>query len=375
MILIRFFHIDGGRIGHFAGNPEVYLCEIDEGINRPAQWYVDLFYLIDKKNSNKQLLKMWQRVLHIWPKWILFPIQIINSKIPGGKLHVIGYNSNHDRDIQNLFDKHPKHIFFNETEKKRGMTYLKKMGLKKSDKIVCLQVRDSAFLSSKYPEKDWKYHNFRDSNIDDYILAAEELVKKGYIVIRMGAKVNKSISTNNPKIIDYATNGMRSDFMDVYLAWACEFILTTGSGWDSISMNNFRKPIVMTNFAPLGVLGTYHNNMICVLKKYYSLLEKRILNHSEIYENDIFFSLRQRNFDDKNISVINNTSKEIKDACNEMVERLNNSWSFLEDDEKLQNQFWYLYQSKKKLNGWTFHGKIKARIGTLFLRDNPEFLN
>ena len=76
----------------------------------------------------------------------------------------------------------------------------------------------------------------------------------------------------------------------------------------------------------------------------------------------------------KNITLIDNTPEEIKEACIEMVERLNGNWISNDDEENLQKKFWSIYQSEKKYNGWVYHGKIKARIGTSFIRTNLNLL-
>ena len=45
--LIRFQPLMSTRIGHFAGNTELYLCEKEMKINTPKQKYLDLFYCSD----------------------------------------------------------------------------------------------------------------------------------------------------------------------------------------------------------------------------------------------------------------------------------------------------------------------------------------
>ena len=65
----------------------------------------------------------------------------------------------------------------------------------------------------------------------------------------MGAKVNKKISFANSKIIDYATNNMRTDFLDIFLGSECLFWISTGSGIDNLS-KTFRKPILYVNQVP-----------------------------------------------------------------------------------------------------------------------------
>ena len=135
--------------------------------------------------------------------------------------------------------------------------------------FVCLIVRDSAYLDSQIPN-DWNYHNYRDSDIQNYVLAAEALAERGYFVIRMGAKVHAAMNSAHPKVIDYATNGMRSDFMDIYLGAKCHFAISTGSGWDSIPEIQ-RRPVVFVNYVPVGYLSTFRNLTISIVKHHFYL--------------------------------------------------------------------------------------------------------
>jgi hypothetical protein len=100
--LVRWGGLISSRLGHFAANTELYLCERDVGINVPKKRHVDLFYMAYKPICNQQLAKMWKRVLRIWPTWILAPISFVNRLIPGGAVHEIGNNTQNDRDVHNL---------------------------------------------------------------------------------------------------------------------------------------------------------------------------------------------------------------------------------------------------------------------------------
>uniref|UniRef100_UPI0040472DF9 TIGR04372 family glycosyltransferase n=1 Tax=Algoriphagus sp. TaxID=1872435 RepID=UPI0040472DF9 len=212
--LIRFGTLFSSRIGHLAANTELYLCERDAGINQPQKRITDIFYLAYRPICNKQLVRMWKKVLNIWPSWILIPIVRINKLIPGGKIHEIGNNTQHDRDVHNLFDRFPPHLKFTNKEEVRGKAKLASMGITPEDQFICLIVRDNAYLNKHQPDGDWSYHDYRDCNIQNYVIASEALADCGYFVIRMGVFANEPIKTKNKKIIDYSFNGMRDDFMD-----------------------------------------------------------------------------------------------------------------------------------------------------------------
>jgi len=66
IVLIRFGRLVHPRIGHFAMNTELYLCERDAKINNHAKRCVDIFSINSgKKLCNHQLALMWRRI------WIL----------------------------------------------------------------------------------------------------------------------------------------------------------------------------------------------------------------------------------------------------------------------------------------------------------------
>jgi len=372
-VLVRFGDLGSPRIGHFAGNTEVYCCEQDARINVPDQRYVDLFYLV-WPICNKQLASMWRRVLRVWPMWILASISTVNRVIPGGADHEIGSNTQHDRDVHNLYDRFPPHLAFTTEEDAKGKACLAAMGIPPSIPFVCLNVRDNAYLDA-HQSHDWRYHNFRDSDVQNYVLAAEELADRGYFVIRMGAKVCDAIKSSHPRVIDYATNGMRTDFMDIYLCAKCEFMISTGDGLVGVP-KLFRRPAVMVNAVPLGYFLTYYSNLIGITKHHYLLGNSQELTLSEIFTHGVGFSLRASDYESKAVQLIENTPEEIRDVVVEMVERLNGAWQAHEDDEALQKHFWDIFpiDAVEAYEGRPLHGEIRARFGTAFLRNNRAWL-
>lgn len=374
LLLVRIGELVSARIGHFAANTELYLCEQDAGINYPKQKHIDIFFMSYKPVCNKQLAIMWKRVLNIWPSWVLSPIFKINRLIPGSGIHEVGQNAQHDRDVHNLLDRFPAHLKFTNEENYRGQKGLEAMGISDKSKFVCLNVRDSAYLNN-YLASDCTYHNYRDSNIQNYVLAAEALTEKGYFVIRMGALVKSAINTNNPKIIDYAVNGMRNDFMDVYLGAKCTFCISTSSGFDAIP-SIFRRPVVFVNSMPLGYSSTFSSNYIFITKYHFAKKMNRFMTLSEIVSDKVLLSMKSSEFELSDVELIENTSSDIRDAVMEMAERIEGSWVSLPEDESIQEIFWKIFPSEVVdiYDGKLLHGEIRSLVGTKFLRNNPEFL-
>lgn len=373
LYLIRFGALLSSRIGHLAANTELYLCEKDAGINKPMQHHIDIFYIAYKPICNKQLAIMWKRVLCIWPACILAPIARVNRLIPGGGINEIGDNTQHDRDVHNLLERFPPHLQFTDEEEALGEASLRAMGITSGSKFVCLIVRDSAYLNRHQSNGNWNYHNYRDCNIQNYILASEALADRGYFVIRMGVFVNEAMKSKHKRVIDYAFNGMRNDFMDIYLGAKCAFCISSSLGWDSIP-EIFRRPIVYTNLTPFGYIRSFGKDSLNLIKHLILTKEGRELTLNEIFTHGVGFSLHTSDYESKGIQLIENTPEEILDVAIEMADCLNGSWQIQKDDEQLQKSFWKNFPTDAVANGVRLHGEIRARFGTQFLRNNREWL-
>lgn len=376
-LLVRMGGLISSRLGHFAANTELHLCEMDADINVPRQHYVDFFYMAYDPICNQQLAIMWKRVLPILPSWFMAPIDWVNRLIPGGSIHEIGNNTQHDRDVHNLLDRFPPHLKFTEEELARGENGLQALGIPPGSPFVCLTVRDSAYLAQFRSDGNYVYSHdeHRDCNVQNFVLAAEELANRGYFVIRMGAKVRESMESSHTMVIDYATNGMRNDFMDIYLGAKCWFCISVGTGFDAVPYI-FRRPIVYVNFVPLGYLLTFRAQFLGLIKHHYAVAENRELTLCEIFSYGIGLSLLASDYDSKGIKLRENTPEEIRDLVVEMEERLNGTWVAHPDDEILQKRFREMYPTDvvDVYQGRPLHGKILSLYSANFLRNNRDWL-
>jgi putative glycosyltransferase (TIGR04372 family) len=374
-LLVRVGSLMSSRIGHFAANTELYLCEKDAGINRPEKKHIDIFYLGHQPIANRQLLVMWRRVLRIWPAWLLAPADRLNRLIPNCSQHVIGNNTQHDRDVHNLQDGSPPHLKFTQDEELRGEAGLRAMGIPSGAPFVCLTVRDSAYLASHFGGGDFNYHNYRDADINNFVLASEYLADRGYFVIRMGAKVSAPMGCSHPKIIDYATNGMRSDFMDIYLGAKCIFAISTATGWDAVPVI-FRRPICYVGILPVGYFMTFSSSTLLITKHHRHKESRKKLSLQDIFNFGLGYCMKTSDYENQNVELIDNTPAEILDVVVEMVERLTLAWQGRADDEILQQRFLEIYPSDSvdAVAGKPLHGEIRARVGSTYLQNNQDWL-
>ena len=376
IILIRWMPLVSTRIGHFAINTELYLCEQRLNAVNNKQKIFDIFYLV-KPVSNIQLSKMWSRVIRIWPLWIVEPIRLINKYFKGSEKHEIENYTHGAIDIFNLLDKYPPHLKFTPTEEEYGYEQLKLMGIDKKDPFVCLIARDKAYLNKQFPklgDSYFSYHNYRDVNIENYYLVCEYLSKLNYYVLRMGAKVEKKMIKINDRVIDYASNGMRSDFMDIFLCAKCSFVISSSTGLDMVA-NIFKKDCVKTNFVPIALTETSSSRLLYIYKHIIDKKTKKKLTFSQIVNEGLISAENTEIYEKKEVEVNENSPQEILEVTKEKIERLNNNWETKIENQQLQNKFWSLFPAYSKNNdGSPLHGEIKSQVGTEFLKKNKNFL-
>ena len=360
LLLVRFGSLRSERIGHFAYEPEIYLCEKDLGLYDTK--VVDIFYH-NSTICNQALKRMWNRTLRVSPliKW---PDRI-NRKLLRWDEHTIPLQNNYHEDTRGFLAQVPIHLTFTPEEEYIGFEFLKNLGLSKNVQFICFNARDSAYLDSIFFD-NFGYHDYRNSSIHNFESAAKELAFRGYVAMRMGAIVKESLSTSNPRIIDYAKK-YRTEFLDIFLCANCYFYLGDDCGLWAVPMI-FRRPMAITNLIPLGNVHFWYPIYLFIPKKLWLLDEKRFLTFNEILKSDLAKAFHTDLYEQHGIEIVENSLEEIRALSVEMDDRLKGIWQSTEEDENLQKRFWDLYMPLKQ------NTKNFTRIGTIFLRENRELL-
>ena len=342
---IRFGMIWSTRIGHMAGNMECYLCERAAGLSRGWD-----FWYHNSEPCSAQLDKMLRRVVRVDRTGFVSLCSLVNQLFTGWERHHID-TVQVDRDIHNLFEKYPPHLSFTYEEEGRALLELERMGIPLGSKWVCLIVRDAAYLPNL------PYHSYRDSDAATYEQAAFALAESGYYVVRMGVKVEKPLTVKHPRIIDFATNGMHTDFLSMYLGAHCTFALSNGCGIDAVPVI-FRRPICYVNYVPIEYLQTYHRGSLAIWKHHEK--DGRRMTLAEIYESKAGHFMAADEFEEAGITLVDNTPEEITAAAMEMAYGLST-----ED----QSAFWRDFpRGSSAFNERPLHGEIRMRIGREFLK-------
>ena len=359
---IRFGYFFGRRIGHFV--PDTLAAVIGDNINNE---FVDLYYFLPGE-KNTQWAKMVQSELNIyyWVRLLFFA----NNIIPGGNIHInlpgihtpIGSQGRFRQGL--LYDSEFK-FKFNDSDEVIAKSWLIKKGWTDGEKIICVMVRDNAYL----PTKNWGYHNYRNSEISSFIPAFELLASMGYWVIRMGKIMETPLRLNNNRIIDYSFDKEKSDLLDVWLFANCELCITTGTGPDLISCL-YKRPVLAINYLPLALMfswaeATSAPKNLLWKESGRSLTWEEHLEHSYVHSSQ---------YEDAGISVVDLNSEEILDITKEVISRLNKT--FVDnDDSKVQDKFWQIAKQSKHVNKYNNFIHPDSRIALSYVRNNLEWLS
>ena len=365
LIFIRFGCLYADKIGPFASNNELILCEKDL-IAQPKNCF-DIYCESSQGHvCNNQLLQMWRRKFRVWKNSYFF--WYICRRIPFLNSHLIS-SFKGSRDIKGLLARTKPHLEFLHHEKKIATQEMKKFGIGNDDNFILIMNRGSKFLNQFFPsKKDLSYNDFRNCEIKDFLLAAENLTKKKNFIIRMGKGVDDKINSNNPRIIDYELEGFRSDLLDIYLSAKCRYIICSDTGFAAVPCWLFRKPLVSVNFCQIEHLHPWLPNWLFIFRKYWVKNEKRFMKIEEIIKSGVGKLNHKDEYEKKGIELVKNSPTEILDASEEMESRLNGTWKTEEEDDLLQKKFWSHFKNS------ALHGNFKSKIGTKFLRENRNIL-
>lgn len=223
--------------------------------------------------------------------------------------------------------------------------------------FVTLHVRDSGYLLGKYDKKD-DPNLYRNADIDSYTDAIQSIVERGGYVVRVGDPKMKPMPEEIKGVFDYAHSGIRSNKMDIFLFSQCRFFIATNSGpWLIPCL--FNVPTVVTNLLPLIRPWTKDSLFIPKILKLNN--ENRILTIKEMLSPEFgkFYTTRQ--YLEKNISIIDNTKEELNTLVLEMLDYLDGSLVYSDEDNEEQNKLSNLYLKYSKYGD-------SGRMGRDFLK-------
>ena len=233
--------------------------------------------------------------------------------------------------------------------RREGEKILAKMGLPKDAWYVALHVRDKAFLNDDH-------NDYRNADLESYLQAVKRITDAGGWVIRMGHPEMEKLPKME-RVIDYAHCPQRSAEMDVFLLGSARFFLGTTSGPCVVSML-FGVPTAIANYAPFSERPFSSRDIY---------ISKLHLEDGEPIPFDAAMAPPYRHDYELKSPVRDNTAEEIDELTVEMMERLDGSAVYTEEDERLQASLTRLSES------FETHG-VSSRMGRDFLRRHKHLM-
>ncbi|EKD71163.1 MAG: hypothetical protein ACD_46C00262G0012 [uncultured bacterium] len=361
------------RIGHFALDTELYIC-LKSANKQTNNRIIEFFcYQCNSEICNPQLNKMWRRVIPL-----LYGINMIYLanyhltkilRLNTTSLLSISEKLKSDAIIKSKLNISQTRLYFTASEHRRGKHFIQKF-LKNSEKgFVCIHSRNPTYLKNSFPNDNFSYHDYRDSDIDHFVKTAENLATLEYTVFRMGSVRDKAVCSSHQSIIDYV-NQYHDPFLDIYLPSNCSFYIGDTSGLSTIP-TLFKRPVAITNAIPLNEFSfLLLKNIIFIPKLFWSETQNRLLTIREMMTEPFLRMHRMEMFQINKIRVINNTPDEILDLSQEMHLRHMNAWEESHEDRERQQAFMSHLSAAK----YYFPGHIFAKVGSSFLKKYETLL-
>jgi putative glycosyltransferase (TIGR04372 family) len=366
---VRMAMFATSRIGHFVADAAILLAR--RSLEPPGTRTIDVFW-IRTPTCNDQWARMVRRQLFV--RWWVRYVATFNKLIPGGAVHELELPSlSGNRAAYNPLRLSPARFTFTPDEDQRAKAWLKRRGWRDGEKFICLQVRDSAYLSthplhSPAGKGHWDYHDYRDSDIDTYVEAVQALVDRGYWVIRMGKVVHKRLPLDHQRVIDYPFAPDQDDLLDIWLSVHCHLFVSTSTGIDVIPWAYGQPPGVYVNALPLLSCASQVNNIW-------------VPKHLRWKDSGAYLTLREHcehphgseaQYEQAGIVIECLTPSEIAAAVLEGEQRLTGTWIETEADRDRQGRCWDVLRSCPGFLRLHDYIHPEARFGCAWLKSMGE---
>ena len=359
------FEVYKHRIGHFALETELAALK-SKYDSQKGKKSVIVFYFPDQAPANLQLEIMFRRQLKCvsgnWGWLISYIAKFFRDMNISAQRTTI--------DWYGLLAKFPETLNFTTEEKKHPE--IENLTLRPNQEFVCLHVRDGAYASEYF--KNSSHQTFRNSEIQTYLNATESLAERGYAVYRTGVKVHKKLLADNPRIIDYATNGMRTDFLDIYLASKASFVISTASGWDTVPAI-FRRPILRVNVLPVCAYDLLSFVDVIVPKVLCDIACKEPLSLFQILDCGVERLYDTDGYRDAGVEIRDLSSEELVEAVTEMAQRVEGTFVETPEQKEMQAKLKHILSTHPKLQPSPNYYPIRAQFASCFLSRYPNFLD
>jgi len=249
------------RIGHLLVEPDCTLKEMRLGLAPERK----LIMLASRRTcGNQAAVSYWEKYYTVFTSPIAALLLRPLTWHPLTRVEVFKYAVSINETaafsrIQALWQGKPPLLVINETDKQRGRKSLERLGVPHDGWYVCVHSRESGYS----PPGDFG-QSFRNSLIDDFLVAIQYVISLGGMCIRMGDPSMAAIPAMTG-LIDYAHHPDRCDWLDLYISANCRVFLGNSSGAFLMS-SVFGVPVACANMVPMSATFPFGGNDIGIPK-------------------------------------------------------------------------------------------------------------
>lgn len=242
--------------------------------------------------------------------------------------------------------------------REKGWEILGKLGVPQGAWIVCLHVRESGFHDEDVP---WSRNLYRNADITTYIPAMMAIAAQGGWVVRIGDRSMRPLP-NLPNVVDVALSEFREDWLDLFCIAESRFYLGMATGPASVPVN-FGTPVVGTNWFHLGP-WPYAKDDLFIHKMLRRKDNGQLLSLGDSLHGAMFGAMEPMFLEALGVEPVDNTAEDILDVVVEMMQRLDGTIVYDEEDEALQAAW--------QAQGDPLSVGAAPRVGRDFLRRYPD---
>jgi putative glycosyltransferase (TIGR04372 family) len=197
----------------------------------------------------------------------------------------------------------------------RGWAALHGAGVPHGAWFVALHVREA-----KWDDRSAGAHGVLNADIESYMPAIAEITRRGGWVIRMGDPGMKPLAPL-PNVVDYCHSNLRVDWMDIFIATQCKFMLGTSSG-PAVIPGVYGVPMLLTNWWP-PAQRPWHASDIFIPKMLRILTDGKYLRLGETLTEPFSYCHSRRYLaEQEKVVVEDNEPEVIRAAVEEILARL-----------------------------------------------------
>ncbi|MEO5337257.1 MAG: TIGR04372 family glycosyltransferase [Magnetospirillum sp. WYHS-4] len=254
----------------------------------------------------------------------------------------------------------PAVLELSEDEQRRGRDELSRLGLPRDAWFAALHVRSAETYQEHVP---WSQNKYRNAYLENYLPAIESVTARGGWVVRMGDRMMPPLPAM-PRTLDLATHPAYTPWLDVFCLGACRFFFGQYSGPVEVSQL-FHVPVVGTDWFPLGTWPRSGRN-IFIPKRLRRIADGRCLSIAESLAPPRFRGHPPAIYEEFGLEIVDCSADEIREAVEEMLDRLDGRLAYMDEDERRMAQFRRLADP--------YQVGLPARVGRRYLERHPELI-